>query len=363
MGHDMRREIPDFKARSARHQAELGEEGALRLLDAGRAWDLAPTLQAGGAIIFPHATLTVCGHQIAAAVHACLDSGAQRVLAIGVLHALTQELEEARTHVANGGDVTREPAWGIQGPGLPGREDWRAEFSLSHFRYLWDVETKRRGIAVPELVVRYPYLAGGRPQFLPGIAELVSFLTRPDTSDRRFFARRVNAHSAHERAATRSDRRMRRTSRSLAPASRREGRTLPREKRPAQQEEVQDTVVVATMDAFHHGIGYGDLPEEVLAPAEGGLELARQCIAEGLALLHAGDYWGYNQQCVQAKSDGRDVGQLLRYLLGPLEGRILDIVADDMTAAYNKPAPTWVAGALIEMQPASRNLSPYPAET
>ena len=35
--------------------------------------------------MFPHATFTVCGHQIAAAVHACLDSGARRVLALGVL--------------------------------------------------------------------------------------------------------------------------------------------------------------------------------------------------------------------------------------------------------------------------------------
>jgi hypothetical protein len=68
-------------------------------------------------------------------------------------------------------------------------------------------------------------------------------------------------------------------------------------------------------------------------------------------LLRAGDYWGYNQHCVDAKSDGRDAGQVLRYLLGPLEGRILDIVADDMSPAYDKPAPTWVAGALIEMRP------------
>jgi hypothetical protein len=285
----MKRDLPNFKAQAAAAHARLGSAGALRLLDAGRAWDLAPTLQAGGAVVFPHAGIAVCGHQIAAAVHACLDSGAGRVLVIGVLHALTQELEEARVRVAHGADVTQEPSWGIQGPGLDGRrQDWRDEFSLSNFLFLWEEEIKRRGIAGPDVVVRYPYLAGGRPHILPGIEEL--------------------------------------------------------------QDIVQDAVVVATADPFHHGIGYGDPPEAALAPHEGGLDLARRRIEEALALLRVGDYWGYNQHCVDAKSDARDVGQVLRYLLGPLEGRILDIVADDMAPAYDKPAPTWVAGALIEMR-------------
>jgi hypothetical protein len=283
----MRRDIPDFQSRSAQDQALLGEEGTHRLLAAGRAWDLAPVLRAGGAVIFPHTSIAACGHQVAAAVHACLDSGARRVLAIGVLHALTQELEEARVRVANGEDPAREPTWGIQGPGLHGREEWRAEFSLSHFLFLWKHETARRGISGPELVVRYPSLAGGRPDLLPGIAEL--------------------------------------------------------------QEIAQEAVVVATMDPFHHGIGYGDLPDEALAPTEGGLELARQSIEEGLALLQGGEYWNYNRHCVQAKSDGRDVGQVLRCLRGPQKGRILDLIADDMSAAYDKPAPTWVAGALIAL--------------
>lgn len=286
----MERDLPDFKAEAAKEHARLGEAGAIRLLDAGRAWDLAPTLAAGGSVIFPHAEIEVCGHQIAAAVHACLDCGAERVLVIGVLHALTQELEDARVRVAHGADVTKEPAWGIQGPGLGGREDWRNEFSLSNFLFLWEQETKRRGIAGPELVVRYPYLAGGRPHILPGIEEL--------------------------------------------------------------QEIVRHAVVVSTADPFHHGIGYGEPPETALAPEEGGLDLARQRIEEGLELLRAGDYWGYNQHCVDAKSDGRDAGQVLRYLLGPLDGRILDLVANDMTTFYKQPAPTWVTGALIELRPA-----------
>jgi hypothetical protein len=288
----MRRDIPDFLAKSLQDQADLSELEISRLLDAGRAQNLAPLLKEGGTVLFPHATLTVCGHQIAAAVHACLDCGAARVLALGVLHARTEELEEARRRVASSGDVTAEQAWGIQGPGLSGREDWRAEFSLSHFQFLWEQETKRRGITPPELVLRYPYLAGGRPEILPGMTELQQFV--------------------------------------------REG-----------------AVVVATMDAFHHGIGYGDSPETALAPENGGLALARRHILEGLKRLQAGDYWGYNQHCVETKSDGRDVGQVLRYLLGTQKARILDIVADDMSAAYQQPPPTWAAGALIALHPRS----------
>jgi hypothetical protein len=284
----MRRDVPDFLLKSAQDQALLGEEGVCRLLDAGRAWDLAPVLRSGGAVIFPHASIAACGHQVAAAVHACLDSGAPRVLAIGVLHALTPELEEARVQVANGEDPSGKPAWGIQGPGLTGREDWRAEFSLSHFQFLWSQEIARRGIPGPELIVRYPYLAGGRPDLLPGIAEL--------------------------------------------------------------REIAREAVVVATMDPFHHGIGYGDLPDQALAPTEGGLELARQAITDGLTLQQAGDYRRYNQHCVRTKSDGREVGQVVRHLLGPQEGRILDLIGDDMSVAYDKPTPTWVAGALIALQ-------------
>jgi len=114
---------------------------------------------------------------------------------------------------------------------------------------------------------------------------------------------------------------------------------------------VRDAAVVGTVDPFHHGVAYGDSPETALPAKAGGLELARRRVLEGLELLKKGDYWGYNQHCVDAKSDGRDVGQALCHLLGRQAGRILDLVADDMSAAYQKPAPSWVAGALIEMRP------------
>lgn len=276
-------------AQYAAEHAALGEAGTLALLERGRAWHLAPTLAAGGVLVFPHAGVADCGHQIAAVVHACLDSGADRVLVISVLHAFTPEMEDARVRVAAGEDPARFRHWGIQGPGLDGLQNWRHDHALISFRHLWQAETRRRGVRGPEVIERYPYLAGGHPERLPGIDEL--------------------------------------------------------------QRLAADAVIVSTADAFHHGIGYGDPPERSYAPDAAGLAHARQQIEAGIDLLARGDYWGYNQHCVDAKSDARDAGQVLRFLRGPLHGRILDLTCTDAATLYAAPPPTWVAGALIEWTP------------
>ena len=176
MGLDRDKLKSDIQRLYADEHAALGREGALRLLDQGRKWDLASTLHAGGVLVFPHAGVADCGHQTAAVVHACLDSEVDRVLVISVLHALTDELEEARVRVARGSDPEAEPLRGIQGPGLPGRQDWKRDHVLTSFRYLWRAETERRGIQGPVVIERYPYLAGGRPDTLPGIDELEELL-------------------------------------------------------------------------------------------------------------------------------------------------------------------------------------------
>jgi hypothetical protein len=82
------------------------------------------------------------------------------------------------------------------------------------------------------------------------------------------------------------------------------------------------------------------------------LERARQVIEEGIVLLERGDYWGYNQHCVKAKSDARDAGQVFRYLRGPLKGQIVDLTFSDAAELYQAPPPTWVATALFDWQPA-----------
>ena len=280
--------LPDFRARSLAAHARLGREGAHRLLDAGRAWDLADVLRAGGAIVFPHASYEVCGHHVAAAVHACLDCGADSILALGVLHARTDELDEARARVAAGGDPRLESCGGIQGPGaaLP-RDDWREEFSLVHFEHLLHEATLRRGVRAPRVVARYPYLAGGCPERLRGIEELETL--------------------------------------------------------------AKSAAVVATADPMHHGIGYGDPKESAQPPDERGLAHARREIQRGFDLAGAGRFAEFQRHCIETRSDARDVGQVLGHLCGRFQARILDLLGDDMSGPYSAPAPTWVACSLIEI--------------
>jgi hypothetical protein len=72
----------------------------------------------------------------------------------------------------------------------------------------------------------------------------------------------------------------------------------------------------------------------------------------GFDMLGAGDYWGFNQHCVIAKSDGRDVGQVIRYILNkPLATTIHEILWEDMSGPYGKPWPSWVAGCLLSLHP------------
>jgi hypothetical protein len=268
------------------HEA-LGEAGGLRQLEQARAWDLSPTLRSGGVVVFPHAGVADCGHQIAAAVNAALDSGADTVLVVSVLHAFTEEMEQARRRVAAGGRPSDEATWGIQGPGLSRGDAWSSDHALMSWRFFWELETRRRGLGAraPRVIERYPYLAGGKPDELPGIDEVAEL-----------------ARSA---------------------------------------------VIVSTADPFHHGIGYGDAPEDSLPPDESGMALARRRITEGMELLGRQDYWGYNQHCVSAKSDHRDAGQVIALLRGPLKGTNHDLVYTDAGTLYDAPPPTWVAGALI----------------
>ena len=277
----------------AREHAELGEAGTLEHLERGQGWKLADTLNAGGVLVFPHAGVHDCGYQIAACVHAALDSGADKVVVLSVLHAFTPAMEAARVAVAAGEDPAGFAFWGIQGPGLNGRREWTGDHALISWRHFWGAELNRRGITAdkaPRVFERYPYLAGGKPETLPGIDELARLL--------------------------------------------------------------EDAVVVSTADPFHHGIGYGDAPEDTYDHDEAGLAHARATIEAGIRILERGDYRAYNQHCVESKSDARDTGQVYRYLRGPMKGEVLDISYTDSSELYDQPKPTWVAGALIEWKPA-----------
>ena len=282
--------MPNWIDLYTRELNELGPTGLTAMLEAGRRWDLAPVLAARGVIVFPHAAPHDCAHQTAAAVHACLDSGADKVLVVGVLHGWTPEMTDARQRVAAGEDLTGHPLRGLHGPDLPhSRPEWRLDHSLLTWRRLWRAECARRGVAGPVVREVFPFLAGMHPQTLPHYDAL--------------------AHWA------------------------------------------EDAVIVATTDPFHHGIGYGDGPGAARAPDAGGLDLAAASIAESQRLLAARDYPAYLRHCLAARSDARDAGPLYRELRGPLECEVLDLVASDMTAAYEAPPPTWVAAALMACRP------------
>lgn len=267
------------------HEA-LGDSGTYAMLDEARRWDLSKTLAGGGVVTFAHVHVADCGVHVAAAVNAALDAGADTVLAISVLHAFTEEMELARRDVSSGGGSPSDhPFWGIQGPGLEFREEWRGDHAMRSLRHFWEAETRRRGITGRRLVERYPFLAGGKPGELPNIEEVAAL--------------------------------------------------------------AEDAVIVATGDQFHHGIGYGTPEGEALAPEPDGLAAARKSMETGIALIDGGDYWGYDQHCVRAKSDDRDAAQLYLFLRGPLKGRLHDIGWSDTTGLYGAPAPTWAGGGLI----------------
>ena len=208
-----------------------------------------------------------------------------------MLHAFNQAMEDARVAVAKGADPAHSEYWGIQGPGIEGRLEWTGDHALISWRHLWQAELERRGISekqAPRVYERYPYLAGGRPQDLPGIDDLARLM--------------------------------------------------------------EDAAVLSTADPFHHGIGYGDDPDSAYNHDAEGLAYAKSVIESGLRILEAGDYHAYNRHCVEAKSDARDTGQVYRYLRGPMRGEVLDISFTDSAELYDAPKPTWVAGALIEWQ-------------
>jgi hypothetical protein len=284
----------DILAMYAREINELGENGTQDHLERGAAlnqkFNLGSLLSERGMLVFPHISVQDCGYQQAACVAAALDSGAERVVVISVLHAFTQEMENARRAVVAGAKPSDQPFYGIQGTGLnesSGRIEWTGDHALMGWRHFWDAEIKRRSITnPPEMIERYPWLAGGEPGNLPGIDELARLC--------------------------------------------------------------EGAVVISTADPVHHGIGYGTPADETFEPDEAGIAMATRLINEGIELMAKQDYWGYNQHTVKAKSDHRDAGQVMSYLRGPMSGQILDMSVSDATELYNAAPPTWVAGPLIE---------------
>jgi len=264
----------------------LSEKEIDKMLEAGRNWNLAPTLALGGVAIFPHTYLHVCAAQIAAAVHGALDSGADQVVAIGVLHSCSHEFQQARAKEKNHENLADCLFRGVHGPLLASGDYWKNEYSLLSFEFLWNEEVKRRGIKAPKLLLRYPYLVNRQPENLPGIQELEALC--------------------------------------------------------------KDSCVVATSDLCHHGVAYGMAKESVFT-GDLAYAFAKENIETHLDILKTGDFERYYQHCLQIRSDSFDVGTILHHLRGPFRATLLDLVLGDVAPLFvGHPAPSWVACGLVE---------------
>lgn len=258
----------------------------------GQKWKFSRTLRQGGVVIFPHTLIRTIGDQVAAVVDGCLDSGAERVVVLGVLHSLDRaHIIKARRSAKMGHDVSNEPCRGIFGPNFPGDQTWRSEFSLESFCYLWNYAVKKRKLAnPPELIVAYPCISNDEPWTLRGIEQLKSYL----------------------------------------PGS----------------------VIVATVDFCHHGVAYAGTLEPIIPMNREAEKFALDIIEEGFEIIRRKDHVALRDYCHRTVCDGVDVIQLLMYLLGPFDSRIVGFRLVDVVHLYeHDPAPSWVAASLIEMQP------------
>ncbi len=278
----------DWKRWYAAERAALGERGLEALVAA------APSVAVprGGALVFPHARLRDCGTQVAAVARAVVESGAETVVALGVLHG-GGSADPALVAAAKSGDrAALDRMRRLHGPGTPGDEGFcRDEFSLDNFSALLESAARRAGRRAPRLVARYPFLAGAEPADLPGLDEVRSLLAR-------------------------------------------------------------GAVLVVTTDPAHHGYGYGTPAGAMIddaVPSAPGRVLAS--VARTFGHLARREYYAFQRQCDEQKSDFRDTGPAMAALLdGPLSSRILALRLADYSDVLAAPRPTWVAAALAEFR-------------
>jgi hypothetical protein len=267
----------------ASERARLGARGLEALLE--RAPEV--VLPADGAIVFPHTRLEASGWLAAAAAGAVVASGADRVLAIGVLHRARERDAELVARAVQGDVAAREPLRRLHAPGAPGDPGHAdEEFSLDGFAALLDAAARRAGRSAPRIIARYPFLAGTEPASLLGFDELVA----------------------------------------LRDAG---------------------VALVATADPVHHGAGYGTPePDRLAREAPSTRETARRWMADAFTPLGRGDYCKFLEVSERMRSDFRDAGATLAALVGRSDVNVVDFELVDYAAVLDAPEPTWVAGAL-----------------
>ena len=252
----------------------------------GAMLDRAPMLPRGAGVVFPHTRLEASGAMVAAAARAAIESGADEIVAIGVLHG-GREADVELVRAARAGEPRALDALrGVHGPGAAGdAERWVEEFSLDAFATLLGHAARRAGRAAPRVHLRYPFLVGAAPETLPGLDELGALARR--------------------------------------------------------------AFVVATTDPIHHGAGYDTAPSDRRDPRDPEtLAWARATIEVQLAALAARDWACFAALAAAAKSDFRDVGPVLASVAPFTRAEILDLELVDYADVLGTARPTWVAAAL-----------------
>jgi hypothetical protein len=273
-----------WKTFYAQERRELGDRGLLCLLD-----DAEPLAAPAKGMIFPHTRLATSGALCAAAALSAVRSGADEVLAIGVLHGAREADAESVQRARAGDPDARAALRRVHGPGAP-HDTGHAEeeFSLDGFSALIEAAARREGRSAPRLILRYPFLTGADPRDLPGWDEIDRALDR-------------------------------------------------------------GAALVATADMIHHGAGYGTPPADRLE-GDRALEFARSTTLDLTARLAAGDYEGHERRASEVRSDFRDAGPVFASLLRSRGGfapalRSLQLV--DYADVFGAEKPTWVAAALF----------------
>jgi hypothetical protein len=262
--------------------------------------DLVDSLIHGGSALFPHASILKCGDQIAAVVQAALfaahQSGKNKILVLGVLHSLSEEILTGRIREIRGEDVSDYPCRGIFGPNLPHEAILKREYSLDNFLFLLNHAVRLSGLPSPEIVIRFPNHVFGNAETLSGIDEL--------------------------------------------------------------GEIAKESIVVATGDLRHYGTAYGIPIQEAMPIGKKALAFAQKEIQAGLDLLQTDDLLQFRNLCYKTICDAFEVGQLLRFLLGPLEGTLHELRLVDVSDLFEgHPEPNWVATAIVELKPVKKGES------
>jgi hypothetical protein len=290
----------EWKEYYAHERTALGEAGLLALLDRARVVPLPKR----GALVFPHTRLEKSGELAAAVALSVVRAGCDEVVALGILHGGREIDTQLVRRAREGAPSARSALRRVHGPSLQGDGGyWIEEFSLDGFLALVELAAKRAGRKPPRVLARYPFLVGEHPGDLPGADELRT---------------RIEKGAA----------------------------------------------LVATADPIHHGAGYGAREEDRL-PREDPqtLEFARWTIDRGFRLLASRDFAGFLRHAAEVRSDFRDTGPMMTWLVDPegvpvsqraartkpaLDVEILDLILVDYSKALDAPAPTWVAGALAQ---------------